>query len=74
MRTTLDLDDDLLDAARLMARRRGVTLGQVVSELALRSLAAAAPPKERNGALLFAPKAGAPKPDMRVVNELREEA
>jgi hypothetical protein len=68
------LDDDLLNTARRLARSQGVSLGQVVSELAWRSLAAAAPPKQRNGALLFAPKAGAPQPDMRIVNELRDGA
>ncbi|MGD0777513.1 MAG: CopG family transcriptional regulator [Candidatus Solibacter sp.] len=72
MRTTLELDDDLLTTARQLARQRGVTLGQFISELARRSLAAGAPPKMRNGALLFVPKTGAAKPGLRTVNELRE--
>lgn len=38
MRTTLDLDDRVLAAARSMARTRGTSLGRVVSELALRGL------------------------------------
>ena len=33
MRTTLDIDDDLLSAAKEMAHREGVTAGQVVSRL-----------------------------------------
>lgn len=33
MRTTLNLDDDLLRAARSLARQRGESLGAVVSEL-----------------------------------------
>ena len=74
MRTTLELDDDLLSAARHVARQQGVTLGQVISELARQSLAATAPLKVRNGAMLFVPKAHASKPDLRIVNELREEA
>jgi len=74
MRTTLELDDDLLGAARQLARRQGATLGRVVSDLARRSLAATAPLKARNGALLFAPKPGASKPDLRTVNQLREDA
>ncbi|CAN5566009.1 hypothetical protein BH23ACT6_BH23ACT6_19870 [soil metagenome] len=36
MRTTLDLDDRVLAAARSRARATGVTLGQAVSQLALR--------------------------------------
>lgn len=74
MRTTLELDDDLLHAARHLARQQGVTLGQIVSELARQSLAAKAPLKARNGALLFVPKAHVSKPDLRTVNQLREEA
>ncbi|MGL5826109.1 MAG: hypothetical protein ACRCYU_15055 [Nocardioides sp.] len=35
MRTTLELDDRVLAAARSMARTRRITLGQAVSELAL---------------------------------------
>jgi uncharacterized protein YggE len=38
MRTTLDIDDDLLNAAKELARRDGVTAGQMVSRLLRRSL------------------------------------
>jgi hypothetical protein len=72
MRTTLELDDDLLASARELARLEGVTLGQIVSALARQSLATKAPQKVRNGFLLFAPRPGAPKPDLRLVNELRD--
>jgi Arc/MetJ family transcription regulator len=33
MRTTLEIDDDLLNAAKEMARNEGTTAGQVVSRL-----------------------------------------
>lgn len=33
MRTTLDIDDDLLAAAKELARQRGRSAGQVISEL-----------------------------------------
>lgn len=36
MRTTLDIDDRVLAAARSRARARGITIGQALSELALR--------------------------------------
>jgi hypothetical protein len=39
MRTTLDLDDDILAAARSIAAARKQTMGKVVSELVRRSLA-----------------------------------
>jgi len=74
MRTTLDLDDDLLNAAKSLAQRQGAPLGRVISEKARQSLAATAPLKVRNGAQIFAPKDGAPKPDLRLVNQLRGEA
>lgn len=38
MRTTLDIDDDLLAVAKELARREGATAGQVVSRLLRRSL------------------------------------
>jgi hypothetical protein len=70
----LELDDDLLTTARQLARQQGLTIGQLISELARQSLAARAPLKVRNGVLLFVPKAGASKPDLRIVNKLREES
>jgi len=36
MRTTLTLEDDALEAAKALARRRRVTLGKAVSELVRR--------------------------------------
>jgi hypothetical protein len=74
MRTTLELDDDLLAAAKQLARQQGVTLGQFFSDLARESLAARAPMKVRNGALLFVPQRDARKPDLRTVNKLRDDA
>ena len=38
MRTTLDIDDDLLAAAKEMARREGISAGAVVSRILRRSL------------------------------------
>jgi len=38
MRTTLDLDDDVLAAARSIAAARKQTMGKVVSDLVRRSL------------------------------------
>ncbi len=38
MRTTLDIDDDLLAAAKELARREGRSAGQVVSALLRQSL------------------------------------
>ncbi len=39
MRTTLDIDDDVLQAARERAKRERKTMGEMISELARRALA-----------------------------------
>jgi len=38
MRTTLDIDDDVLSAAKEIARRQRTSAGAVISELARRAL------------------------------------
>lgn len=47
MRTTLDIDDDLLAAAKELARREGRSAGQVVSTLLRRSLSGVGGAPER---------------------------
>lgn len=60
MRTTLTLDDDLFQAARSMAAQRAVSIGKVVSDLALKGLRAARPAAARDGFPVFAVDAKAP--------------
>ena len=43
MRTTIDIDDDVLGAAKERARRENRTAGQVISDLVRRALATPAP-------------------------------
>jgi hypothetical protein len=43
MRTTLDIDDDILQAAKELARAERKTAGQVLSELARKGLTQQAP-------------------------------
>ena len=45
MRTTLDIEEDVLLAAKELARHEGRTAGQVLSDLARKGLAAEAPKK-----------------------------
>ena len=59
MRTTLQLDEDVLAAARALAAQQGRTLGEVVSELARKGLAPAAAPQHRNGIRLMPVRADA---------------
>jgi hypothetical protein len=49
MRTTIVIDDDVLTAAKAIARQRHRTIGEIVSELARRSLYPPAAGAERNG-------------------------
>jgi hypothetical protein len=51
MRTTLSIDDDVLDAAKQVAVAQSVSIGEVISELARRGLSAPteAPAVTRNG-------------------------
>ena len=74
MRTTLNLDEDVLQVARQLARQRGMTAGQVISELARQALEPKSPPRLRNGVPLFTPKPGARKPHLGLVNQLRDES
>jgi hypothetical protein len=79
MRTTLQLDDDVLAAARVLARQKRTSLGAVISALARQGLvapppgAASAGPSHRNGLPLLPwnPR-GAPV-DLELVNSLRDE-
>ncbi|HQR25152.1 MAG TPA: hypothetical protein PL152_10225 [Steroidobacteraceae bacterium] len=43
MRTTLDIEDDVLAAAKEIARRQGRTAGDVISSLARRALTGPGP-------------------------------
>ena len=75
MRTTLDLDEDVLQAAKELAAARGLTAGQAISELARRGLATGGRAvRTRNGVPLLPRRpAGAARPSMKRVNELRDE-
>ena len=74
MRTTLELDDDLVHTAKQLARQRGATMGEMVSQLMRQGLEPKNPPRVRNGVPLFAPKPGAKKPSLELINRLRDEA
>ena len=75
MRTTLDLDEDVLQAAKELASVRGVTAGRVVSDLVRKALTPTGPfPKMRNGVPLLPRRpAGAPIVTMKLVNQLRDD-
>ena len=53
MRTTLDIDDDVLQAAKEIAAVRGMTAGQVISEKAREGMKPRSTYTERNGVPLL---------------------
>ena len=76
MRTTVDVADDVLQAARELAAARGQTIGEVLSVLARKGLEGPElQSRTRNGVpLLPRRRAGAPRPTLKLVNELRDDA
>lgn len=74
MRTTLEIDDDVLQAAKEIAASRGTSAGRVLSDLARKALEPKRAPRVRNGVPLLPrrPK-GSPRPTMELVNRLRDE-
>lgn len=73
MRTTLTLDDDILETARKLSEARGIPIGAVISELARRGLAPSTPLAVRNGIRLFPVREDAGTVTPEVVRELLEE-
>ena len=80
MRTTLDIDDDVLQAAKDLAKRQQTTVGQVLSDLARQALRqhptetdGTAPQRRGGGFLGFKPfpSRGGLVTD-ELVNQLRE--
>jgi hypothetical protein len=53
MRTTLTIDDDVLELARCMAQARGITLGEAVSILARRGIPKVGLKRSESGILVF---------------------
>ena len=61
MRTTLTLDDDVLELAARQAKLRGVSLGRTVSDLLRRGLNASTPAKKKEGLVVFHLPADSPE-------------
>jgi hypothetical protein len=73
MRTTIAIDDDVLAAARAIARQRNQTVGKIVSELARHSLRPPEPGAERNGVPLLPVRKKGLIVTPEIVNALRDE-
>ena len=74
MRTTLDIDDEILRAAKDLGRRQRKTAGQVLSELARKALTTIEPLAESDSFLGFTPfPARGEWVDNDTIDRIREE-
>jgi hypothetical protein len=78
MRTTLTIDDDILQAAKSLAATRSVPVGQVISELARKGLESPAKAgrrrSRRNGLPTFSVGRGARPITLEDVRKLEDES
>jgi hypothetical protein len=74
MRTTLDIDEDVLQSIKELAARRSTTAGRILSDLVRSALTAPKHAgKTRNGVPLLPRRKGAKLVTTEMVNRLRDE-
>jgi hypothetical protein len=73
MRTTLDIEEDILLAAREIARQRRLSMGKVLSDLARQALTQQAAGTTRHGVPLFPVRSDATVVTPELVQQLRDE-
>ena len=74
MRTTCDLEDDVLLAVKQIARQRGVSVGKALSDLVRQTLSHREGVTERNGIPLFPVQPEASVVTLELINQLRDES
>jgi hypothetical protein len=74
MRTTITLDDDVLEIVTRQAKARGVSLGRTVSDLVRRGLNAPTPSTSKEGLLVFRLPDDSPSITTEDVRRLESEA
>jgi hypothetical protein len=75
VRTTLDIDEDVLETAKELAAKRGTTAGKVLSDLARSALAPRdRGARKRNGVLVLPQRRDGALVTPKIVNRLRDEA
>jgi len=74
MRTTLDIEDDVLDVAKSLAKHRRLSLGKAVSDLIRNSIQPQTRNSPvRNGLRVIARDSDAKVVTLDIVNKLRDE-
>ena len=74
MRTTVDLEEDVLLAAKEIARQQGRKLGRVLSDLARQALTQRPPVASKHGLPQFPVQPDACVVTLDLVNRLRDES
>ena len=75
MRTTLDIDEDVLQTAKELAVKRGTTAGRVLSDLARSALVPRdRAARKRNGVPMLPQRRDGGLVTSEIVNRLRDEA
>ena len=74
MRTTLDIEEDVLEVAKSLARHQGLSLGKAVSDLIRKGIQPYARQEMiRNGLRVIARGSDAKSVTLDIVNRLRDE-
>lgn len=73
MRTTISIDDDLLAAAKSLARTRSVSVGTVISELARKGLKSSARTRRKSDFPVFSVPSDAHPITLEDVKKLEDE-
>ena len=73
MRTTLTLDDKAYELARELAEMKHVSLGEAISELAIKGAQWERPTRREQGLTIFELPKDSPRVDMRAVKMLESE-
>jgi hypothetical protein len=73
MRTTLSLDDEVLEVVKRYAESRSLGLGKAVSELVRRGLTTQRPTRIENGLRVFDLPADSPRVTRKKIEEIESE-
>lgn len=73
MRTTLAIEDDVLIAAKALARQQHRSVGEVISDLARRAIRRPQAARQRNGIPLLTPQPDTALVTLELVNAMRIE-
>jgi hypothetical protein len=73
MRTTLNLDDDVLEMVKQYSDERSMPMGKAVSQLVRRALHTPLPTRTVNGIQVFVLPPGSPPVDPELIKRLADE-